>query len=251
MQITELAAKVQSLGLSDKEAKVYVAALFLGPASVQKIAEQAEVNRATAYVILDQLGELGLVSQSTEGKKTVFVAEGPETLRRLFDRQIEAVEERRRDLQDLLPELQQTQRSSTGDAPIVRFYRGGEGVAAAVQEMQRKASIGATVYSMINYDEAERVAPGLLKANPTNRLKKKIASKIIYSYRKEVPSAEKFLRDTKRTIQPIKADVSLYPESAALFTYAGKNSVGVVIDSQELVGVLRQLFELAWKNQKP
>src|SRR5476649_337526 len=110
MQITELAAKVQALGLSDKEAKVYVAALFLGPAPVQKIAEQAEVNRATAYVILSQLADLGLVSQSTEGKKTVFVAEGPEALTHLFDRQIEQVEERRKDLETLLPELQQNQR---------------------------------------------------------------------------------------------------------------------------------------------
>src|SRR3954471_4470510 len=107
MQIQELAAKLQPLGLADKEARVYVAALFLGPSSVQKIANQADVNRATAYVILDQLADLGLVSQSTEGKKTVYIAEGPEALGNLFERQQDLIKERRHQLQQLLPELSQ------------------------------------------------------------------------------------------------------------------------------------------------
>ena len=51
MQIANLAKKLEAVGLTEKQAKVYVAALFLGPAAVQRIAEQAEVNRATTYVI--------------------------------------------------------------------------------------------------------------------------------------------------------------------------------------------------------
>ena len=39
--------ELQKIGLSEKEAKVYLAALELGQASVQNIARKAEVNRAT------------------------------------------------------------------------------------------------------------------------------------------------------------------------------------------------------------
>ena len=250
MQITELAAKVQALGLSDKEAKVYVASLFLGPASVQKIAEQAEVNRATAYVILDQLAGLGLVSQSTEGKKTVFVAEGPEALTHVFDRQMEQVEERRKDLETLLPELQQNQRAEGGDAPIIRFYRGKEGIEATTRELNRRTDAGSVSYAVVNYDEAEKIIPDLFKSRPKARLKKQIASKIIYSYRKEVMSNPKLLRETKRVSTPVKADISLRNDLAVFSTYAGKNSIGVVVESKEIVGALRQLFELAWKNNQ-
>ncbi len=248
MQITELAAKVQALGLSDKEAKVYVASLFLGPSSVQKIAEQAEINRATAYVILDQLAELGLVAQSAEGKKTVYVAEGPETLQRLFDQQAEALNARRKELDTLLPELQQAQRAEVKAAPIVRFYKGLEGVATIVQEQQRMARPGSETYGLSNYDQIDKIVPGSLKNNPKARLKKKISSKLIYSYRKNIPTDPNLLRQTLKIEQSVLADVILYENSASFCTYAGRDSLGVVIESHEIVGALRQLFELAWQD---
>lgn len=252
MQITELAAKIQSLGLADKEAKVYVAALFLGPASVQKIAGQADINRATTYTILDQLAELGLVSQSHEGKKTVYVAESPEALERLFDRQRDEIEARHKELIDLLPELKQTQRATDGvDAPVVRFYKGREGVSALVSEIQRKSARNVEGYALVNYDEVEKILPGIFKTNPSQRVKKKIASKIFYSYRKEVPSDPKLLRETIKISQSVKADIALFENAASLCTYAGKDSIGILIESPEIVGALRQIFEIAWEsNQK-
>src|SRR4051812_15857722 len=111
MQIQELAAQLQQLGLNDKEARVYVAALFLGPSSVQKISEQADINRATAYVILDQLADPGLLRQSQEGKKTVFVAEPPEALEQLSERQQDLIKEPRHQLQRMMPELSEVSRS--------------------------------------------------------------------------------------------------------------------------------------------
>jgi len=249
MQITELAAKVQALGLTDKEAKVYVASLFLGPAPVQKIAEQAEVNRATAYVILDQLAELGLVSQSTEGKKTVFVAEGPEALSHLFDRQREQIEERRKDLGVLLPELQQNQRAESDSAPMVRFYKGKDGVAALLTELDRKTKPNSEIYGLMNADEVVKAVPDAFKASPKRRLKKNVSSKVIYSYGKEMPSDPKILRQTKKVDGPILADISLHDGIASFSTYAAKNSIGVIIESKEIVGALRQLFELAWDSK--
>lgn len=250
MQIVETAAKLQALGLSDKEAKVYVAALFLGPASVQKIAEQAEVNRATAYVILDQLADLGLMSQSTEHKKTVFVAEPPSALNRLFERQSEEIDRRRDELKELLPELEQTHRSDAEQAPVVRFYKGREGINAMLRELQRRARPNMVGYGFVNYDEVEKIVPDIFTSSPKRRLKKRRVSKIIYSYKGEVPSDPKLLRETIKVDQPIRADISLHEEVMALSTYAGKDSVGVIIDSKEIVAAFRQLFEMAWDSKQ-
>lgn len=252
MQITELAAKLQSLGLSDKEAKVYVASLFLGPSAVQRIAEQAGVNRATAYVILDQLGELGLVSQSTEDKKTVFVPEGPEALERWMDRQEADIKSRRSGLKELLPELKQTARAhDVDDAPVVRFYKGIEGSQSVTEYARRTSKPGSQIYSMMNADETEMMFPGHLTRNPHLRLKKKLSSKVIYSYEgKQFPSDQSLLRETHKLNEPVIADIDLYRDKASLITYQGKNSVAVLIESKEIVGALRQLFELAWENRK-
>lgn len=65
------------LGLSEKEAKVYLAALELAQDSAQNIAKKAGVNRPTTYVILEKLMKLGLANTLEENKKTLFVAESP------------------------------------------------------------------------------------------------------------------------------------------------------------------------------
>jgi sugar-specific transcriptional regulator TrmB len=48
----ELIGQIEELGLSNKEARVYVANLMLGPAGVQQIADASGIKRVTTYVIL-------------------------------------------------------------------------------------------------------------------------------------------------------------------------------------------------------
>lgn len=250
MQIEQIAAKLETLGLSDKEAKVYVANLFLGPAPVQKIAEQAGINRATTYVILDQLVELGLVSQSVESKKTSYIAEAPEALDRFFNLQKETIEKRQKSLKEILPELKQLERTTRASAPVVRFYRGIEGFKAIDSYLKRRSAPKAEIYAITNVDEVLKIFPDILKQNPDHRIKKKLSSKLIYSYSKgELPSNRKILRTTQKVNSPVKADITLYDTGATLLTYQGKDSIGVVIESKEIVDALRQLFELAWAKQ--
>ncbi|MBI3251348.1 MAG: TrmB family transcriptional regulator, partial [Candidatus Andersenbacteria bacterium] len=64
----EFIQALKHLGLKDKEAAVYLAALQLGPSPVQNIARRANVVRATTYVILEDLQKKGLVTHYKEGK---------------------------------------------------------------------------------------------------------------------------------------------------------------------------------------
>ena len=83
----ELAYELQKIGLSHKEAKVYLANLELGQSSVQNIAKKASVNRATTYVILNSLIEKGLCSTFMQNKKTFYAASDPEQLETIFETQ--------------------------------------------------------------------------------------------------------------------------------------------------------------------
>ncbi len=251
MQFDQLTPKLENLGLTDKEAKVYMANLFLGPSPVQKIAEQAGINRATTYVILDQLTTLGLVSQSTERKKTAYVADPPESLGRLFDQQQQAIQSKQKAFAELLPELKKIGRGGQRTAPSVRFYKGPEGIKAINAYLRRQSNTKAVIYGLSDVDEILKVFPDMLKENPNYRLKKKLASKVIYSWVKgRLPSSQKVLRQTKRSPGPVKADVTLYEKGATLIAYGGKESIGIIIESPEIVGALRQLFEMAWDNPK-
>lgn len=86
-----------AVGLSDKEAKVYLAALSLGEATAQQIAAKATVSRPTTYVIIESLAKQGLISSFDKGKKRYFAAARPEKLHERvagFRRELEARESR-------------------------------------------------------------------------------------------------------------------------------------------------------------
>ena len=54
---------LESLGLSDKEIRVYISLLELGDSPVNKITERSELIRVTVYPILKSLIEKGFVSK--------------------------------------------------------------------------------------------------------------------------------------------------------------------------------------------
>lgn len=250
MQIANLAKKLEAVGLTEKQAKVYVAALFLGPAAVQRISEQAEVNRATTYVILAELASMGLVSESTEGKKTVFVAESPEAIERYLSSIEKEITHRKEELRKNLSELRQVNRVEVEDAPVVRFFKGPEAAMAVGAYLARKATKKQEVYSMTDIDSILEIFPDILSINPKRRLKKEVSSKVFYSGSTNVPNDSKTNRSTIKLSSPVKGDINIYEDRMTILTYKGKDSTGVIIESPEIVAPLRQLFELAWSKQK-
>ncbi|MEK7566640.1 MAG: helix-turn-helix domain-containing protein, partial [Patescibacteria group bacterium] len=91
--------ELQEFGLSEKEARVYLAALELGKATADELAKQAKVNRSTTYVQIESLKQKGLVSSYDEGKKTYFAPESPEYLKRLFEKQAGDLDVKQKELE--------------------------------------------------------------------------------------------------------------------------------------------------------
>ena len=94
MQEEKMLKALERFGLPDKEAKVYLASLKLGPAPVQAIAKEAKVVRPTAYVMIESLERRGLMSEARKGKRRLFVAGRPDHLRYLVAQQKKALAKR-------------------------------------------------------------------------------------------------------------------------------------------------------------
>lgn len=114
--------------LSDQQELVYRTALELGGASVQDIAQHAQLPRTSVYLYLNELKQKGLVSETKHGKKTLFIAEPPHQLLRLFDRYQSGLALEKTKVLTTLPELEALYNVHTQTKPIIRFYDGFEGV---------------------------------------------------------------------------------------------------------------------------
>jgi len=71
---------VKKLGLSEKAAKVYLASLELGEATIQELARKSKVKRTTIYYTLNELKEAGAVIETKRNKKIYYIPESPRNL---------------------------------------------------------------------------------------------------------------------------------------------------------------------------
>ena len=240
---------LEDLGLSEKEAKVYLASLELGPAAPAEIAKTAGINRATTYVIAEKLTKDGLMSRLEKGKKTYFAAENPEQLLRLLRKQESEIKQKEQEFQKYLPELK-TLFDTAGERPKVRFFEGKEGVQAIRKDfLKSKDKKIEEIYSDDNVDSL--FSEDELKEVREMRKSKKVKLRGIYVRKegklKEIPlralSELKFIPYHKF---PIDSDVLFYENKVAMFSFKGK-LVGAIIENKAISDTLRSIFNLAWE----
>ncbi len=247
---------LEKLGLSEKEAKVYLASLELGEDSVQNIAKKAGVNRATTYVILEKLMGLGLVSTYEKDKKTVFVSEDPKELVNLLQEERQDIENREKELKTNLNQLTAVYNKRQGK-PIVRFFEGAEGLEAMDRYGQNALKKNTELLYIMPIDTIEELFPTRRKASLKERVKLGIKSKVIYTHKDgEIPGYQNKaeLREgvyLPREKFPINATLSIYPDwGLKLYYFDAVNPYGVVIESKDLAANMKLFFDLAWVGAK-
>ncbi len=235
-----------SLGLSQKEALVYLSSLELGPAPVQEIAKRARVNRATTYVMIEALTKHGLISSFEKGKKRYFVAEGPEHLQKIFHTQRREIDEREHELHSILPELRAL--SAGAEKPRVRFYEGLEGLEAMRNDLLKIKELD--ILSVFSLDDTKQ----LLHTEHTEPFRKKLLerkakNRFIFTSSEPpsgIPSAWEGRRVPKDRF-PFSGEITIYGNCVAMLSFRGK-LLGVIVESQGLAETMRAIFELAWET---
>lgn len=240
---------LRSLGLGEKEAQIYEAALDSGPETVQKIARRAGITRTGAYTYIRSLMNKGLMSKSTRDKRTCFAAEPPENLVRLLDEQKKKIQESAADLKKLIPRLQ-TLYESSEDRPKVRVFEGKDGLKTMTEDLLK--SRFNSLQEFTSLDEAYAIVP----PSPTDHREqikkkfKKIPSKVIYTSKdgpilKQINGIKerKFIPKDKF---PFSGSVNIYGNKVSL-TSRKKTITGVIIENKEIAETLRALFSLAWE----
>ncbi|MDE1970775.1 MAG: TrmB family transcriptional regulator [Patescibacteria group bacterium] len=249
---TPLERNLEKLGLSEKEAKVYLATLELGQATVQHIAKKAEVQRPTTYVILDSLMKNGLVTTAESGKKTLFSAESPEQLDRLLEKEKADIALKHTYLQEIIPELKALF-NLTENRPKVKFYEGKEGIIAMQEEFLRLAeTVTEEIVGFTPLDELLRVFPNYESTYSKERSNKKLRNKVIYT-RAEGPltgaTSENVLREARYIPKdkfPFTSSVTVYGQDYLVLISYGEQLLGVTIQSNDIASSFRVIFNLAW-----
>lgn len=245
--------ELKKLGLGDKEAAVYLASLELGAAPVQVIARKAKVVRATTYVVLEALMKEGLVTTYKEGKKTLFAAEAPHQLLRLLEKEQDVIQEKKHDLEKILPELQALVKAE--GIPSVRYFDGKEGLHAIRQEINMYSQPGDMIYNFTPADHLTSVFPVGEENDYAQRVGRGILAKTIFTTKSPKLKdgwlfAPEQSRLSERRYVPAEtfaftSGMTIYGDRIAIGSFTGK-IMGVVIESKSMSDMMKRIFELAW-----
>lgn len=253
-----LEKELVKLGLSDKEAKVYLSSLELGPSPVQKISQRAKVNRATTYVVIEDLKAMGLMSTFDEGKKTYFVAEQPERLLNHLKSQESELKEKIAMLQDRLPELKSIFNLNDGK-PKVKYYEGIEGLKTVRRDFVEtlKPEGGGDVLAFVPADEFKKIKPLFREGGHLFKSLSQVRFRIIYTTAQG--RDEDYEEDCRRNgdeviyvdykTYPLKGGMNIYGNKIFMIDYLGKTG-GVVIENRTLAKMFESIFLMAWNRSK-
>lgn len=247
----ELIERLTEYGLTDKESLVYMAMLELGPASVQDIAKKAGVNRATTYVMIEALKRRGLMSTFDKGRKTMFVAESPDKLKALADKEMRAVQEKADRLKQSLPLFMALFNSASVSKPMVKFYEGEEGVSTC------RALIAQSKGEVLNFAARDEGTVALSKVNEEERLDltQRVYGRKIVAIKPGMPRPKTVSKLWQRRVisyeqYPFTGDMLFFDGKILIFFMHEKPYV-FLLENQETYEMLKALFELAWQQAKP
>lgn len=244
-----LAKALLQLNLSAKEIATYLVLLENGTLTIQDIARKTGINRVTTYAAIDELKSKGLVAESRKGKRKLFVAENPETLKNLLREKEEQIEKEKVSLDNIiLPALKAININQTGK-PQIKFFEGADGINRVYDEyiLKEKESINCG-----SYETATKVVSLKDEEDYIQEVKKR---KIFYRMiLEDTPLNRKFGEMAKgiahtKYLSPetkISADIVVAGSLVALISYDKKSAT--LIEDESIAQAIKMYLDFMWEQ---
>ncbi|MFA5799654.1 MAG: helix-turn-helix domain-containing protein [Candidatus Peribacteraceae bacterium] len=235
------------LGLTDEEARVYLACLEINGGPVSVIAKKAGVERVGCYHTLGNLQRKRLLSQYDKGGIKCFAPEQPEQLLKLAEERVNLTK-------GMLPELKSLVRTS-GFKPKIRFYEGKDGVERVFTESlsAKKEILGYT-----NLKNVTEFFPEFFKKYTYTRLRKGIKTRYLspntvdsvhvidpFLPKNYDPNLIEILLVNKEQF-PFQNEILIFGNTVGIVSLNRDELLGLLVESGTFAQTMRAVFDLAW-----
>lgn len=247
------------IGLSPKEAGMYVTLLRHGTQPTSILAKRAGFNRGTAYVILHALLERGLVTKVTKNKIQYFGPLSPRQLIAYLDHQEQELRDRRSRVQASMGQLLSISNPLAAQ-PKIEFFEGPAGARAVLDTtLQSKEKLLRAYLSIADVSDfagaeyfndytTRRVLGGYtLRAIRTQEKDRIAFSRDVYARR--YVTSRKEHREIRHVPDALAFPMTIYMYGNRIGIISSKEeNFAVIIESKELADMQKRLFDLLWAS---
>lgn len=250
------------IGLSGKEARMYISLLRNGTQPTSVLAKKAGLNRGTAYVILHTLLGKGLAIKTTRKKIQYFAPLKPDQLIKYIDHQRQELKGQKERVQAMMGQLIAISHPLTAK-PKIQFFEGQEGARAVLDTtLTSKEKLLRAFLSIADVSDfagaeyfndytSRRVKKGYTLHAIRTLEKDRIAlERDVYARRYRTSKKEH--RDIRYVSDELAFPVTIYmfDDKLAILSSRDEN-FALLIESPELAEMQKKLFGLIWPTLKP
>ncbi len=242
--------KLEELGLTSGESKVYVALLVLGPSTVGPVVKKSNVAYSNIYEILNRLLDKGLVSFIVKQKTKYFQAEDIKRIKDYLVIQEKELDRKKKIFEDLQPKLEKLGLDKKKEE--AEIFVGEKGLMTAYDKLLKgsdKKDVGYFFY--VNdeeyYEKAEKFYVKSWHLMKKYKSKWKGISTVDFKKTKLVKRYPSFV-EQRYVPFPVPGNIDFINDKLLITTW--KNAVGILIHSKEIVESYRSYFDSVWKLAK-
>jgi HTH-type transcriptional regulator, sugar sensing transcriptional regulator len=243
MPNSKLTKTLLDIGLSENEAKVYLAALALGPTTILKLSKTANIKRTTAYSVVETIRQKGLISVEIKGWKKLFVVESPDKLKFILN-------EKRERLEKNLPDLFSIY-NLKGDEGFIKYYEGVESVKSIYEDILKRLTSKDWYLVIGNTYPWLKIDPKYFKSFIERRARKNSdlrlllqESEVAIKYQKSGVSNGKIKTLPKRF--SATSNMIILRNKLVLHQLL-PTTRAIVIENPSIIQMTKEMFEIMWE----
>jgi sugar-specific transcriptional regulator TrmB len=241
-----LETPLKNLGFNEKEAKVYLALLELGPSAVREISLKSGLKKPTTYVILDELRKKEAVLFLPGAKKKLYSAKSPDDVFQMAKLRLNQA------MYDL-PLLKNLSQKGNKKA-IVTYYEGVQGYEQAMS--YRENDIIEEGELLCYFASAHTINPAMFKSIDEFLGRLRENGVRLKGFAPDHESLKRWRSEDQASGREVKVlPLSMYSATSSIdisrnfvrFTLFGEEMF-VIIENAEIAKIMRQIFEMNWGN---
>lgn len=235
---------IEELGLTPREAKVYLALLKLGLSPIGPIIKESGTPSSKIYETLNKLAQRGFVSTIITKNIKHFQAADPQVI-------LDALDEKRREIaEEVIPQLKRLQLNE-GRGQEATIYEGLRGIKSIYEKMLRVLRKGDTLYVLGTPAKAHELLETFFLHFNKQRVKKGIKMKILY-----YPDAKKYAAKRKRMKLtqlkylheklPTPAWTDIFADYVVIFNVEAITAF--LLRDRNIAESYKKYFDIIWKS---
>jgi len=251
---------LRELGLTDKEARLYLELLRIGAQPASAIARTLGLARSTAQFLAETLASKGFVSKTRKNNVTAYVPEKPQNIKRVLDIQVdkylESIQQQKYRLEMMAP-LFDTVQNTTVRQPTFHFYEGEDNVLRSYRDFISGISSGEEICT---YVRPAAIEHAMIRKDMQEfiqlRSKKNILCKTICTYGEDAVRMK--ITDKVENRQTLIcnnilpdlyfAEILIHPQKVLTFASSDEGMISTIITDIHMAAMNRAVFDLAWKQ---